>query len=175
MPTAQELIADVSRARQKMLALVTNLTPSQAAFKPSPVEWSVLENIEHVTLAEITGIAKIWQAAEGLRDGTPVFIGEHTNRGLTIEEIVARTWKPKEIAPPIATPHIGGPLAYWVAYSNSCQLVLEQLIPALDGLDLAEVIFPHFLCGPLDAAQRLEFLRFHIERHCGQIERLLLA
>jgi hypothetical protein len=38
--------------------------------------------------------------------------------------------------------------------------------------NLESVSFPHFLYGPLDAKQRLQFLRFHIDRHIGQIRRI---
>lgn len=99
--------------------------------------------------------------------------GEHINRGLPIEEVIARTWKEKESAPPIATPHIGGPLPFWIEYYGSCQNVLEQLGKTLQGLNLEEVVYPHFLSGPLDSKQRLQFLRFHIDRHAGQIGRVL--
>src|SRR5579863_2257481 len=104
MQPAQELIAEVADARRKLLATVANLTPEQAAFKPAPEEWSTLENVEHLVLAEFSGVSKIWQAADSFREGAPVFTGEHTNHGLSIDEVVARTWKPKEVAPPIATP-----------------------------------------------------------------------
>jgi transposase len=103
----------------------------------------VLENVEHLVLAEFSGVSKIWQAADSFRAGAPVFIGEHTNQRLSIDEVVARTWKPKELAPPIATPHIGGPLGYWISSCESCQSVLEQLGTALNGLDLEQVIFPN--------------------------------
>lgn len=172
MPAVQELISEVAESRRRLLATAANLTPSQAAFKPAPEKWSVLENIEHVVLAEISGVSKIWQAADSFREGAPVSSGEHTNHGLSIDEVVARTWKPKEVAPPIATPHIGGPLQYWITYSESCQSVLDRLGTALNGLDLEQVIIPHFLSGPLDARQRLEFLRFHLDRHRAQILRL---
>jgi len=173
MQTALALIAEVGEARRKLLATVANLTPAEASFKPAPEEWSPLENVEHLVLAEFSGVSKIWQAADRFREGAPVFTGEHTNQGLSIDEVVARTWKPKEIAPPIATPHIGGPLGYWISSFQSCQSVLKELGKALEGLNLEQVIFPHFLSGPLDARQRLEFLRFHINRHAAQIERLL--
>jgi hypothetical protein len=32
------------------------------------------------------------------------------------------------------------------------------------------MIFPHFLSGLLDARQRPEFLRLHMDRHLAQIE-----
>jgi hypothetical protein len=46
----------------------------------------------------------------------------------------------------------------------------------LDGLDLATVIYPHVVRGPLvDARQGLEFLRWHLDYHCQQIEALKAA
>ena len=139
---------------------------------PDAGEWSVNELLEHLFLAEYSGVSKIWGAAEGWHRGRPVWTGEHTNRGQSIEQIIERTWKPKEKAPPIATPHIGGPLPFWMESLHSCQTLLERLIPVLDGADLEAIIFPHFLSGPLDARQRLEFLRFHLDRHQKQIERV---
>jgi hypothetical protein len=50
--------------------------------------------------------------------------------------------------------------------------VLDALGTKLEGADLESIVFPHFLSGPLDARQRLEFLRFHLERHLAQIERV---
>lgn len=168
-----ELIDGVASSRHRMLASVAGLTEAQASYKPSPEGWSIVEIIEHIVLAEVSGVSKIWQAALSVRAGAPLFPVElHTNRGLTIEQIVDRTWKPREAAPPVATPHIGGPLGFWTAYLASCQTMLERLAPELDGLDLETVVFPHFLCGPLDARQRLDFLRFHSDRHVLQIERI---
>lgn len=126
-------------------------------------------------LAEVSGNSKIWSAAQGVRKGKPMWAGEHTNRGLSIEEIISPTWKPKETAPPIATPHIGGPLSYWLEYFNLAHLLLDRLADVLHGLDPEAVLFPHFLCGPLDARQRIHFLRFHIRRHRNQITALMAA
>jgi hypothetical protein len=48
--------------------------------------------------------------------------------------------------------------------------VLADLAVQLQEVDLESIVFPHYLSGPLDARQRLEFLRFHMERHLSQIE-----
>lgn len=169
MPTVPGLIADVVVARERVIAAVEDMSPAQAAFRPGPEEWSATEVIEHLVLAEQSGINRIWQAAEGQRLGRPVWSGEAVHRGLPIEEVIARTWRDKELAPPNATPEAGGPLAYWTACLRACQPVLETLGAALDGLDLTAVIFPHFLSGPLDAYQRLEFLRWHLDHHRAQV------
>jgi hypothetical protein len=154
------------------LGAVRDLRPEQSAAKPHPNEWSVNEVLEHLVLAEHSGLSKIWAAADGARRGQPVWTGVHTNRGMPIDVVIARTWKEKESAPPIATPHIRGPLSYWIEYFTSCQTVLERLGSRLQGLELETVVFPHFISGPLDAKQRIQFLRFHIDRHVCQIERI---
>lgn len=167
----QELVFAVERARAAVIDAVSGLRPDQADFKPSPDEWSIAENLEHLYLAEISGLTKIWTGAQQVRAGR-AWAEPHPNHGKSIEEVVAATWKPKETAPGIATPHIGGPLEAWMSSLRSLQSVLVDLARELDGLDLEAVVFPHFLSGPLDGRQRLEFLRFHMERHLAQIQRL---
>jgi len=166
------LIQQVSTARSSLLQQVQGLSEGQAAFKPNQDSWSINEVLEHLVLAECSGVTKIWAAANGARSGNPVWTGKHTNSGLGIDAVVARTWKEREAAPSIATPHIGGPLAYWVESFKLAQSLLQALGNALEGLDLETIIYPHFLSGPLDANQRIDFLRFHIDRHGGQINRI---
>jgi len=166
------LVDEVRSGRKRVLAAVDQLTSEQGAFKPAPDKWCINEILEHLVMAEQSGITKMWLAAEGVRSGKPVWTGVHSNQGLSIEDIVARTWKAHEIAPPICTPMYGGPLAYWKEAFALCQFLLDALQPVLTGLDLENVIYPHFISGPLDLRQRLEFLRFHMDRHYGQIERV---
>jgi hypothetical protein len=171
MREVDDLTAAVERAREKLLGSVAGFSDAQAAFRPGEGQWSVLEVLEHLYLAEMSGVAKIWGALEALQAGRGG-AEARPNRGRSIEEVVAVTWKPKEAAPEIATPHIGGPLRFWLAAHRSLRPLLADLGAKLQGVDLEAVVFPHFLSGPLDARQRLEFLRFHIERHAGQIVRI---
>src|SRR5437773_1571924 len=136
MAGVPELIAEVAASRQRVLAAVSGLTADQETCRPAPGEWSVPQVVEHLVLAEQAGIQRVWQAAEGVRRGQPVWSGEPVHRGLPIEEVIARTWRAKEQAPPNATPQTDGPLAYWVTCLQGCQPVLERLGEALDGLDL---------------------------------------
>ena len=48
----------------------------------------------------------------------------------------------------------------------------ERIPQVLSELDPAQALDLHYLSGPLDAYQRLEFLRFHTDRHYDQVERL---
>ena len=165
------LVASVERARASVMEAASSLTDAQGAYQPDG-EWSVAEVVQHLYLAEVSGVSKIWTACENFRSGRR-WTDPLPNRGKSIEEVVEATWKPKETAPDEATPHFGGPLSYWLCALASLRGVLAELATRLEGQDLEQVVFPHFLSGPLDARQRLEFLRFHMERHQAQIERVM--
>lgn len=173
MNQTAHLITTVADSRSRVLQLVRGLSERQAAFKPTSDCWSINEILEHLVLAELVGVSKVWAAAEGVKSTHPVWSGEHSNAGLSIEEVVARTCKEKEVSPLGATPHIGGPLSYWLEALGLGQSLLEALGRSLQGMDLTTIVCPHVICGPLDAAQRIQFLRFHLDRHRGQMERLM--
>ncbi len=170
MSMVQSLVAEVEQARQRVTDAVAGVSTLQGAWKPAPHEWSIAECVEHLCLAEQGGVNGLWKAVEGIRAGQPVWSGEPVHRGLSIEEVVRRTWAPNQQAPATAAPDRGGPLGYWSAVFQSARSVLERLGRQLEGLDLETVIHPHVVSGPLDARQRLEFLRFHMDLHRGQIE-----
>ena len=74
--------------------------------------------------------------------------------------------------PEVAAPRLGGSLTFWIHSLRSRQYVLEALAAELAGAPLQEIIYPHPISGPLDAHQRLQFLRFHLNRHREQVERV---
>jgi hypothetical protein len=175
MTKVRGLVADIVVARERVLATVRDVTSEKATVRPAPSEWSVAEVLELLVHAERSGIGLIWRAAEGVRRRQPTWEGEHVNRGLSIEEVVERTWGPNTQAPDVARPRWNGPLEYWKAFFAALQPMVDQLVPVLDGLDLEVVVAPHPISGPLDARQRLEFLRFHMDLHRRQIEDIMRA
>lgn len=175
MVVLESLYAQVGVARSHYLAAVEDLTTAQGHFRPTQQSWSIAEVTEHLVHAEQGGILSIWKAAVGVRTGEPVWIGHSSHEGLSIEEVVERTWRPREEVPEGAAPRMGGPLGFWTVSLSGCQALLPSLTAALEGLDLNAVIFPHPISGPLDARQRLEFLRFHLDRHLGQVEAIRMS
>jgi hypothetical protein len=177
-----ELIASVVAARRRLASATHGLTVEQGAFRPEPEAWSIRAIIEHLVLASQNGINMIWQALEGIERGEPVFQGEHSNRGLSIEEIIEKTWpvvdrgpltvKTSLKAPALADPKGDGTLDYWLVSLEALQQPIERLGDRLTGVDLEEVIFPHFMCGPMDARQRFEFLSWHMLHHLQQIDEI---
>jgi hypothetical protein len=172
MSSTRRLIDDVAAARERFLAVVGQPDAEQATFNPTAAAWSIVDVVEHITLAEQVGINGMWKALEGVRVGRPVWKGDPVHHGLPIEAVIAATWREKEDVPPIAAPRWGGPVGYWMAALRGCQPVLESLGRELESVDLERVIYPHPISGPLDARQRLEFLRFHLDRHAVQIQRI---
>jgi DinB superfamily len=175
MEETDDLIAEVAAARQRVIAAISDFTEEQATWKPAADAWSVAQVVEHLVLAEHGGIIRIWQAADALRRGAPIWQGEAVHRGRPIEAIIATTWREREDAPANAMPQTNGPLAYWIASFAACQPVLDALGRTLDGLDLSAVIAPHVISGPLDACQRLEFLRWHMDHHRQQIAEIIAS
>lgn len=172
MEQVTALIRDVALARERFLETLGIPAPEEASFKSDPESWCLVEITEHITLAEQVGINGIWKALIGYRRGAPVWTGEPVHAGKSIEAIIDCTWKDREQVPPVAAPRWGGPIQYWAAALRSCQPVLEELGAALQGVELTKVIYPHPISGPLDASQRLEFLRFHLDRHREQLARV---
>lgn len=167
--TIKSLLHRIQVARQQMIGEISSLSKEEGALKPALSGWSIQDVIEHLVLAERAGFDLIYTAAECYREGNPVWTGISENEGLSIEAIIDKTWKPKEKAPPSATPTGELSLGIWLSHFKSCDDLLLNLKPILKGLPLEKVINPHFLCGPLNVIQRLEFIRYHIERHHLQV------
>jgi hypothetical protein len=168
----QTRLEAIRHARSRLLAEMEGVTEEEGRWRPKEGGWSLQEVVEHLVLAEKGGIDSVWKAGDAHRAGTPTWTGTSENAGHSIEEVIRRTWRARESAPPSAEPSGTWSLPYWAAQLRSCEPLLDGLARHLQGLPLTEVIHPHFLSGPLDALQRLEFIRFHLEHHLPQVRRL---
>jgi hypothetical protein len=119
------------------------------------------ENVEHLVWAEMGGINGIWRTVTSLRNNMPLWTGEAVHNGLSIHQIIEKTWKPKEQVPESAKPRWGGPVEYWIAALRNCKPLLESLAEQLESFDLEKVIYPDPISGPLHVIQCIEFLSFH--------------
>ena len=95
MSQVESLIAQVVQARSQVLQAASGVSTQEGAWKPAPTEWSIAECVEHLVVAEQAGVSGTWAAIEGLRTGNPVWKGKPIHRGLTIVEVVRRTWATK--------------------------------------------------------------------------------
>lgn len=173
METIPQLIKDATTARNRLVGCIEGLSNTQGYFKPTSDAWSIAEIVEHLVIAERGSLNRVWSAADGLRRNRPVWAGEPLHRGKSIEEVVAETWIPHQPAPEVAMPRRFGPLAFWRVAIQCNQLLLEATPSTLVDLNPTEIITAHPISGPWDALQWLSFIRFHIDHHRQQIERII--
>lgn len=167
------LIEEVAIARNNFITAVSGLSYEQAGFRPDTETWSVIDNVEHLFWAEFGGINGMGKAIDGIKTNKPLFTGEPIHQGLAIETIIEKTWRERETVPEIAKPRMGGSLSFWVASLQNCQGLLLNLKSALGDIDPEQVVHPQPISGPLNILQRMQFLRFHLQRHQHQVERII--
>ena len=172
MPKVEMLIHQVREARNSYCKRISPVSEAQAQWRPSPEVWNVIEITEHLYWAEQGGISGMWKTLYAIRSGQMEKRYDSVHQNLSVEEIIARTWKEKEVVPPVAAPRQGGPLIFWRNALASLQSVLEGFGMDLQDDELRIQAHPHPISGAMDFQQRLEFLAFHIKRHEGQVEKL---
>ena len=96
-----EKLAAIRAARARVLDACVGVSTSDGARRAEG-GWALQDVVEHLVLAERGGFDLIWKAAEAHRAGDPIWKGESENTGRPIEEVVARTFAPRETAPPSA-------------------------------------------------------------------------
>ncbi len=168
----ESLLQSVAIARHDFIASVSGLSKEQATFRPSPEGWSITDITEHMFWAEFGAINGMWKALESVQQNNPLFKGEAVHYGLPVEQIIEKTWREKEDVPETAKPRWGGSLEFWITSLLGLQIILEKFNKALGDVDPQLVIHPHPISGPMDIIQRMEFLRFHLKRHQGQVEQV---
>ncbi len=168
----QHLITKVETARAGFISSTEGLSYQQVSFRMTDNSWSITQIVEHMVWAERAGVIGMWRAVEGYRNNRPIWSGTPVHHHLSIEQIVEKTWKTKENVPDVARPHWGEPIAFWISELRACSATLKNLGEAIGLLNPEEIIYPHPISGPLNVVQRLEFLRFHLERHQNQMEQI---
>ena len=172
MPKVEMLIHQVKEARDSYCKRISSTSETLAQWRPSPEVWNVIEITEHLYWAEQGGISGMWKTLYAIRSGQMEKRYDSVHQNLSVEEIIARTWKEKEVVPPVAAPRQGGTLIFWRNALDSLQSVLEGFGMDLQDDELRIQAHPHPISGAMDFQQRLEFLAFHIKRHEGQVEKL---
>lgn len=178
MNEVDRLIADVETVRDRIVARATSLPGDVVHRRPEPDAWSVAEIIEHLVLAEESGVRGLWRVAERVAAdvaGAPGPLSDPL-RSRSIEQVFAHLEDRAVSAPDAVIPWAEGrPLPYWASRLRTQREQLKGLGEVLKEVGLERVVLPHFMAGPLDARQRLQFLRWHMERHERQIERTVPA
>ncbi len=166
------LTGEVAEARKAYLQQIEELTDAQAQWKPDAETWSVVDNTEHLFWAEHGAIAGMWKTLHAIRNGQLPRTYEFIHKDLPIDEVIRLTWQEKEKVPAVAAPRFGGPIKFWLISLEELQKTLEAFGNDIQEDELRVQAHPHPISGPLDFHQRLEFLKFHLDRHRKQVKDL---
>ena len=173
MSHVRKLIAEVAYARYNYLKQLEPITEQKAQWKPAPDMWNVVEITEHLFWAEQGGILGMWKTLHAIRDGKMERKYDSSHKDMPIEKIIELTWQAKEQVPAVAAPRMGGTISFWRESLKSLQSILEAFGNDIKDDELRILAHPHPISGAMDFQQRLEFLRFHINRHGEQAYSLI--
>ncbi len=171
MSKVKSLFNSVENSRKSYIKTIGQLSKEITNHKPNESSWNIVEITEHLYWAEFLGIAVMAKVLNEILEGIRELKYESKNKGLTIEKVVELTWNPKEQVPDIAAPRVGGSISFWINSLVSLNSILNEFTNNLTDDMLRVIAHAHPISGELDFQQRLEFLRFHIDRHHLQAKR----
>jgi len=163
----RKAVVELERTRDLVLAAIDPVSEENAARKPKPDKWSVLECVEHLALTE-RGIFAMMQASLQKPESSD---GDRAKtRGTT--EILAkfmpdrsrRAAAPVEVAP-------GGQFKTLAAARAELIAARKDTISFVETteLPLHSHVSKHFAFGELDAYQWFTLMAGHMERHTKQV------
>jgi len=164
----ERLVSDIERSRKRLVDRVECLGSRAVLPAVGGGRWSAGQYVEHLALAEEVTLWRMWTAVKDSRCGHDPIVCETPD--LSIEEVVDRTWRPKEKAPPLARPRLEGSIEYWLSRLRRNRQILFAFCAELSAEDLDRVAYPHPISGPLTVRQGLQFIRFHLDRHAEHIQ-----
>ena len=163
------LIASVQVAREDFIHAAAHLSHAQSRWAPEG-KWSISQIVEHIVRADQGMMVGTFRALEDFRSGRGMRKSDNPHHGMSLEEILKRTWKGPVKAPQVVEPSWGGPVSFWLAQLAANQHTLEAFANLLGEEDAEDMVFPHGISGPVNVLQRIEFMRFHMDHHRHQIE-----
>ena len=165
------LVNSVENSRKSYIKTIGQLSKEITNHKPNESSWNIVEITEHLYWAEFLGIAVMAKVLNEILEGKRELKYESKNKELTIEKVVELTWNQKEQVPDVAAPRVGGSISFWINSFISLKVILNEFTNNLTDDMLRVIAHAHPISGELDFQQRLEFLRFHIDRHHLQAKR----
>lgn len=156
-----ELLAEFEMGRQALLASIEGLSDTEAAMRPSPECWSVIENIEHVAIVETNMLRRIREADPVVGDPPAERIAE------IVEKVKVRAAKRQ--APPTA--HPTGECATIAAALEKFEVARKRTLELLqaDDRDLHRHTIVHPAFGPVTVFECFHMIAAHPSRHAAQI------
>lgn len=164
----ERAINALHESRERLLAAVERLSPSQLAYKPAADRWSVAECVEHIILVEDSILGAIQKTALQPA-GSPQTVLEDDALVAKVVDRSERIKGPERLMPTGRWPHHELCREFEAARKRTSQFT------ATTDVKLRESVFPHPRLGPLDCYQWLLLIAAHGERHRAQAEEVMAS
>ena len=158
------LVQLLRRTAALYLATLENVSPKQAAFKPGPERWSIVEVAEHIATTE-QSMCNLAVTASPSTEESDRRMDERIHRFAADR---GRTFAAPEGACPCG--RFGSVEEAAAAFSTALQDAIEYLRRTQSDLRRLRVMHP--AAGSIDVYQNLLIMAYHPERHAKQINEI---
>ncbi len=174
-PALAEMHARLAADIAAVDGAVAGLDQAQSDWRPAPESWSVGEILHHLILSNrLFALAVRRLVQRGRREG--VLAAAASRRSWPRLRSIADSAVSGPVKnPAAATPTRGLPIAELRRDLDAAHAVVQDLVPALAGLDLGSLRLPHPLGFELNLYQWVDTAGAHERRHLAQIEAVKAA
>lgn len=174
MATQKELLsvyAQMENERQQMLQQLAKYPADILEKKPDENSWSVTEVIYHLIVAERGALSYLNKKLEVGGFGKATFQAGVKQKLLNFAISLPVKFKAPKIVqlPKDANITYGEAITEW----NEIRVNMKKAYEGLDDDFTGKELFKHPIAGKMNIVQGLKFMRQHMNRHIGQIERTL--
>jgi len=134
--------------------------------QPAPGRWSVGEVVHHLILVEVQRLESIKSMLAGKKESQP------PREGPAPDIAAARHSPNKNQAPPEMQPKAGLPIKVLRAALRRARAETKAFVQSVDLQKAGAVWLKTASLGIVNAAEYLEFISAHMERHADQIVRI---
>jgi DinB superfamily len=165
----KELIEALQNSFNKLNNAIDNLSLEQINYREKEKKWTIVECIEHITLAEIKFPSIV--ATEMQKPSNPEYRKKIKIKDEKIRpKMLSRIWKAK-------SPEIFKPTGKFTTFNEAITTFRDQRLKTIEYIkttkdDLRNHFWKHPLTGTIDLYQTLLLMSAHLERHIEQIEYL---
>jgi uncharacterized damage-inducible protein DinB len=174
MATRKELLAEYGKMeneRQQLLKRLEQYSEEILTKKPDADSWSVTETIYHLKVAEEGALKYMRKKLEVGGHAKATFGAGIKQKLLSLAISLPIKYKAPKVAqiPEGTNVSFAQALAEWNEVRNGLKADYESVDESIIGNEL----FKHPAAGKLSILQSVKFMRQHMNRHIGQIDRIL--
>lgn len=173
--TIGEIYQANAKIRQKLNAVIENLSEEQINSRLNESGWTIGEIVEHIAIVE-SGMAKI--CSRLLQKASEENIPNDGSANISAEFIekaalIANRRERKAQAPEIVLPSGSLSIADSLAKMEETSQILDQVRTGLETVNTLKYKFPHPFFGDLSATEWFALIGGHEFRHIDQIQEIL--